>query len=204
MQHIERDGLSFEILGEDKVTRKSFSGHKGAKAVLYNIKSSFGIFFGIFPNFIHSQVFELDEQGQPRPRRLDIRDVDPNLFGTEIKDGRKHFDTESSLLETRLQKIKDINEQIIEYQEELMKLHHSKNKILEDINICINEEIELDFEERVVLRSLIVYGFNDITHIAELLNKTEEGIQIIIKRLKRKGWITDKKIIKIGESTKSR
>jgi predicted transcriptional regulator len=203
MQYLEREGLSIEILGKEKETRESFSGHKGAKATLYNIKSSFGIFFGIFPNYIHSQVFELDEGGKPKPRRIAVDDVDPNLFGAQISDGKATQTGVTSEMDDNLVEIKEINHDIINYQEELMRLHQRKNQLIDRVNDRIDEEIELDFDERVVLKSLIVYGFNNITHIAELLNKTEEEIHLIIKNLKKKRWIKDKKIVKLENVSNS-
>ncbi|MCY3413875.1 MAG: ArsR family transcriptional regulator [Candidatus Heimdallarchaeota archaeon] len=198
LQKHQNESTSVSILGTKEKTRESFSGYKGAKATIFEIISNLTLFFGIFPNFIHSQVVEILSDGQRKTRRIDPDNFDPNLFGVKIQRGESLKDcVGEDCFDTHVEKINEINKQISDHQDFLMDLLYLKNEVIEKIFMIIEEAEDLSFEERVVLKSLIAYGFNNIKLIANLLNTDENEIRFHIEKLKKKKWIVDKEIKKI-------
>ncbi len=200
LEHFENDDEVIEILSTKRTTRKSYSGHKGAKATIYEITANMGLFFGIFPNFIHSQVVELDKSGDVIARKIDPDNFDPDLFGVKIQNGEEITECSGDdCFTNHILKIQQLNNQIKEYQEYLMNMLYMKNEVIDNIFRIIEKAKDLTFQERVVLKSLIAYGFNNLKLIAKLLNTDENDVHFIIRSLRRKEWIVDKEIIRINK-----
>ncbi len=180
-------------------THESFSGHKGAEATIYKIISRTGLFFGIFPHYVHSQVLEVDEDGNIIEQDLDPRNFDPELFGIKfqnVESDHKECSNESddACLYQQFKKVQKINKLIRSQQERLMKFLQAKDKILEQTFETLEQTKSLTFEERVVLKHLITYGLNNLKGISDLLSRSEHETANIILSLKSKGWIVDKEI----------
>lgn len=82
-------------------------------------------------------------------------------------------------------------------KERCMGLIHTKNTVVEKLFSAINKAENLNFEERIVLKSLTAYGCHNVKYIASLLNTHENDIQSTIRSLRQKKWILDSNIIKV-------
>ncbi len=197
MQHLEIGNNETKMLGTKSTTSESYSGHKGAQATLYEIISNTGLFFGIFTNFIHSQVSVISNSVEIVKNKIDTDNFDPNLFGVKFQLGESIGDDSGDDFDSQVSKIRQMNEQIKEQQDYMMNLLYIKNEMIDKLNKSLENAEDLDFQERVVLKSLIIYGCNNIKFIAELLNTVEHDIHWIIKKLREKNWIVDKNVAKI-------
>lgn len=189
-------GQEISILKKKRVTRESYSGHKGAKATIYEIMANYGLFFGIFPNFIHSQVVQIDEGGDPVERELIPENYNSELFGVDISKGSTDEDCiGEECFTNHINEIHKLNKKIKSTQEALMSQLYMKNVMIDNVFRSIESADDLNFQERVVLKSLIAYGLNNLNLITQLLDSSEGEIMHVIQSLKEKQWIIDKKII---------
>lgn len=52
------------LISKGKRSTKSHSGHKGGEAQLYRVDAKIGLFFHVFPNFVHNHILELHEENR--------------------------------------------------------------------------------------------------------------------------------------------
>lgn len=187
-----KNSKGLEIIHDKEKTDMSFSGRKGATASLLEINTRMGLFFGILPNYIHSSVLELDENGDIIDQDIDPGNYDSNLFGAHIDPSHLSLDDTKQTVDTS--ELYQINDEIKELEHKLMIALYEKNEKLHSVFQAIDRSDDLDFNERVIIKSLIAYGLNNLKLISKMLGISLFEIKTIIQTLKDKHWIVDNKI----------
>ena len=192
LQQSEKNSKSLGIIHDKEKTDMSYSGRKGATASLLEIDARLGLFFGIFPNYIHSSVQELDKNGDKIDQDIDLGNYDSNLFGAHIDPSHLSLDDTKQTVD--ISDLNFLNDEIKELERKLMVALYEKNEKLHSVFKAIDQSDDLDFNERVIIKSLIAYGLNNLKLISKMLGISLFEIKTIIQMLKDKHWIVDNKI----------
>ena len=179
---------SLPIISQSEKSVESYSGYKGAEATLYQIKSQIGIFFGIFPNFIHSQIFRVNDKGEVTSYRASNSDTDFFLLRPPQKMPSSSSSNSTQYLDL-YDKVQEYNKKIIVLQKELMEVLHEKNKVMEDVDKIINSENELDFEDRVIMRAITCLGPECSSNLAEILKMDDVMVNKHVEKILEKGFL---------------
>ncbi|OLS29025.1 MAG: hypothetical protein HeimC2_02200 [Candidatus Heimdallarchaeota archaeon LC_2] len=179
---------SINVISEKKKTKESYSGRKGAEATLYEIKSKAGLFFSIFPNFVHSQIYVLDDNGKgslessKKEKSGDFEFVKPYKPKKEGMKQRKKF---LNLYNT----VQDYNKKILELESELMDVLNKKNDSMGELDEEILQQEDLEYEHRVIMRAITCLGEKCSDDLSHLLNMDDKMIAKYIDDLKEKKWL---------------
>lgn len=200
-------------------TNLSHSGHKGGEAQLYKIKAKIGMFFHIFPNYVHNHIIELDEGQEPVLKATrESYDTFDNLEPEEAKTELDEKDLKAILTELReiseepeeikkesTQKIGDENlfaafrhiyetlqkqnDKIRELEEQLLDLMSIKNDFMGILDNILQSQQDLGYEERVILRAITCLGKRCSADLSHLMNLDQYMIDRYISGLKEKNWL---------------
>ena len=206
------------IIGITRTTKTSHSGHKGGEANLLEIKSKIGLFFHIFPNYIHSHLLELDDD-QPRLMNSTrdnstLEDLEPFDNGLELD----NLELSNIFAEIReiaegnpenLSKIKEIipdeklraaffsiyntiqrqNKAIRDLEDQLMGIMGIKNDFMEIVDVILKGQNDLSYEDRVILRAISCLGKQCSSDLSHLMNLDTYTIEKYVDVLKEKQWL---------------
>ncbi len=190
-KHIKK--LKENVLEISKRDKTSFSGNKGGESTHYKINLRSGLVFAVFPQYVHLNFYNYTKDDKIIQPTIIPDEVDAQLFGVEFKNA----DTTGKGDDNLGQKIKEIHtieQQIISKENDLMRLLAEKNEAIEQAFSQIDLESALDYDERIILKSVVSYGISSLREISNLLSKSEEETLKIVLSLKQKGWIADKQI----------
>lgn len=179
---------SLPIISQSEKSVESYSGHKGAEATLYQIQSEIGIFFGIFPNFIHSQIFKVDDTGNVTSYRASSSDTDYFLLRPPLKLPNRS-NSDSSKYRDLYDKVQGYNKRIISLQKELMEVLHKKNNLMEEVDKIFKDDTELDFEDRVIMRAITCLGPECSSNLAEILKMDNVMVNKHVESILDKGFL---------------
>lgn len=182
---------SIPIISTKIKSKKSYSGHRGAEAVLYEINSKKGLFFSIFPNFIHSQIYSENHSGDY------VLDKADNTKIESLK-SLKPFGNNSDLSPRSIfidlyEQIQELNHEILDLETQLMKTLDKKNDLMGELDKEISLHNDLDYEHRVILRAITCLGEKCADDLSHLLNMDENIILKHVEELKTKKWLEEAK-----------
>ncbi len=185
----DTDIEEYSFLRPSYRTSESFSGYKGAEATMYEVGAKLYLAFAIYPNFVHSHAYVLP-----------IQDVEKEEFSINeefIKesDENRPIDEEERNDTTLRKKFTEIyseiqrkNEKINQLEKEIIKIFEEKDQLMKELDIAILEKSELDFDERVSMRSLACQGPSCYPNLPEILKQDEEVVKKILRNLKADHW----------------
>lgn len=163
----DEDGTLIKV---SEKSSESYSGHKGAEATLYQIDKKVGIFFGIFPNFIHSQVFKVAENGEVTASRSQEYENDYFALKPPIPKTDEAGNYINGEFYNLYQVVQDYNEQIVNLQKKMMELMYKKNDVMDQVDKIFLDNEDLDFEARVIMRAITCLGPDCASSLANILN----------------------------------
>ncbi|MCY3413885.1 MAG: hypothetical protein INQ03_19735 [Candidatus Heimdallarchaeota archaeon] len=210
--------LSLIIEGEK--TKLSASGHKGGEAQLYKVNANIGLFFHIFPNFVHNHIVELNNDQETVVRE---ENKDTTLRYLEPMESKVELDADelNNLLDilknipnrTEKQKEKDLNKigddklkgifhsiylsvqkhnkRIRELEEEMMDILSIKNEFMELVDIILKAQPDLEYEDRVILRAITCLGKQCSADLSHLMNMDTYMIERYVAGLRERKWIKE-------------
>ncbi|MHA2098851.1 MAG: ArsR/SmtB family transcription factor [Candidatus Kariarchaeaceae archaeon] len=182
-------GNSVPIISTKEKRKKSYSGYKGAEAVLYEINSKKGLFFSIFPNFIHSQIYSEDGDGGYMLEKTETKKIESlrslKPFNSETTDNKE---AKSEFVDL-YNKIQNYNEEILNLEVQLMDILDKKNDLMGDLDKEISKHEDLYYEHRVILRAITCLGEKCADDLSHLLNMDENLILNYVNDLVGKNWL---------------
>lgn len=183
-----KDGESIAIISEAAKTHESFSGRKGAEATVYQINFKAGLFFSIFPNFIHSQVYVMDQEGK-RVLEKDESDLTEDLkYLSPYKPKKEGMHRRQKFLKL-YNKIQEHNLTILKLETDLMDVLNEKNELMGQLDEEILQQEDLEYEHRVILRAITCLGEKCSNDLSHLLNMDDKIIGRFIDELEEKKWL---------------
>jgi predicted transcriptional regulator len=181
------------IIQKGLKTKQSFSGRKGGEATLYEINSKMGLFFGIFSNFIHSQVYQITDGNKISIAETRSSTHDAELLGlsppTPSNSPETRIEELQSDFYTAFEKIQEYNQQIIVLQKELMMVLNEKNDYMNEVDKLVKEAEVLNYEERVLLRAITCLGPECSSDLSHLLNLDNAIIKTYVNKLRNENWL---------------
>ncbi len=190
MKHLEGEVNSYPLVKKLISSPLSFSGRMGAKAAYYGINEKVNLFFSINKNFIHSHIFEIDKSNNLIPGFVhDDRFSDFNY----LKPARDFHEDDKSrrLISESYDKICKINEEVLELEKKMASLLNEKDRILEDTSILINTHKDINYEKRVILKSLLNLGIICTACISNITNIQPTILESEIDLLIKDKWLED-------------
>lgn len=189
-----KDGFFSPLLQEDEcrglLTVKGAA--PGAAPTVLKVQQNVLLFFGVFDHFVHAQVMTKTADGQ-----LDYSDNPENAHSNLYLNLTEDASTCSSKTQKAVASLKEIqmdtvrlNGEIHKLQTQLMQKLDEKNKRINDANSHLYAIDELTFNERMILRSIMNFGFTNRYQVAQMLNKDENAVMTYINALQSKHLIT--------------
>ncbi|MCE7736314.1 MAG: ArsR family transcriptional regulator [Candidatus Heimdallarchaeota archaeon] len=166
---------------------------------LFKINQKLGLFYNIFPNFIHSQVFQIDKDGtvssfstlpplSKNPRYI----LNTNSTSSKIIDVKKISNISGQ--------VEKINARINSIEKELMELFDQKNDLLQILNNDLVNAKDLKFNERMILRGMVNFTGLSVRTASRLLNLDKYLVVKYFDSLIEKGLVTTNKLSPILEN----
>lgn len=178
-------------------TKESYSGHKGGEATLYEVDAKVGLFFTIFPNFVHSHIVNVGDKGVKKvdasetPKELqNLRPISNKKLKEKLEKGEIDEISESNLKLNHIYKtVQKFNKKVIELQEELMEVLSIKNDFMGEVDEILKAEENLEYEDRVILRAVTCLGSKCSQDLTHFLNMDNYDLIRYVDRLREKGWM---------------
>lgn len=186
---------TFPIIREVERTKDSYSGKKGGEAFVYEINTNLGIFMGIFPNFVHSQIFQVDEDGkqtnitdpvEDRASFVNLKGLTPNF--EELKNKKQEKFNEL------YKKIQVYNKDIIVKQRALMDTYMEKNDLMGELDELMKsvDVKEVDPEKRLLLRAITCLGPECSSDLSHFLHMDDYLVFKHVQELRQIGWLAER------------
>ena len=193
LKSLEGEPLDDFNMIKEVMKTKEYSGKKGAAASMFEIDTKVTLFFSIFPNYIHSQIYQRDKTNM----HLMNQTIDQKYFllrnvelpRLDLSD-KKDTDPKVAKLHNFHGKIAKLNQQILELQNELVEVLDEKNDMMGELNNFVNDLEDLGYEEKVILRVMISLGGGCSQNILDLLHIDEYILQKYLDNLIAKGWLS--------------
>ncbi len=186
---------TFPIIKEVERTKDSYSGKKGGEAFVYEIDTNLGIFMGIFPNFVHSQIFQVDKQGkqttiskpvEDRASYVNLKGLKPNFSELKTKKQEKFNEL--------YDKIQKYNLDIIDKQRALMDTYMEKNELMGELDELMMSTEEVDQEKRLLLRAITCLGPECSSDLSHFLHMDDYLVFKHVEELRKIGWLAERVI----------
>lgn len=186
----DKDVDEFAFLRPSYRTSESYSGYKGAEATMYEIGTKLYLAFTIYPNFVHSHAFVMPLKNSESVKSSSSRKTDEKTSAKEITQSKKSHDEKIRKDFSKIfDEIQRKNNKINQLEHEMLEIFEEKDRLMQDLDTAILEKTDLDFDERVSMRTLACQGPSCYPNLPEILKKDEEVVKKILKNLALDNWI---------------
>ncbi len=177
------------LIVAESTTNESYRGHKGAEAKIFKVDSKVAVFLSIMPSYIHASVYE-----EPVPP---IAAENHELMENEDRGDGERGKMEPSLVQKNLRVLRDKVSRynnIIEIKEkEIIHYLQQKEQAMQEVDTLL-DQLDLSFEERLVLRSYLCHGKRVLVEIQKTIKIDPILLESIVKKLKERGFIEEELI----------
>ncbi len=164
------------LIVAESTTNESYRGHKGAEAKIFKVDSKVAVFLSIMPSYIHASVYE-----EPVPP---IAAENHELMENEDRGDGERGKMEPSLVQKNLRVLRE--KEIIHYLQQ-------KEQAMQEVDTLL-DQLDLSFEERLVLRSYLCHGKRVLVEIQKTIKIDPILLESIVKKLKERGFIEEELI----------
>ncbi len=174
------------IITTETTTNENYRGHKGAEAKIFKVDSKISVFLTIMPSYIHASVYE--ESIPPVKEGEGTREETKDQMNTNTETNLELLQKNLHSLKERVSRYNDI----IELKEkELIHYLEQKERAMREIDSLL-DQLDLSFEERLVLRSYMCHGKKVIEEIQKTIKIDPILLASILDKLHEKGLIKEK------------
>ncbi len=208
-----------KLISAGKKTKTSHSGHKGGEATLYKVDAKVGLFFHIYPNFVHNHILTVNDGEAEVIKEEEKSDTLKYLVPKKTMVNWKNNENPETIIgklieiseykknkqKKELEKIgtdklkaafysiyetvQKSNNKIKEMEEEMMNLLSIKNDFMEVVDTILKAHQSLTYEDRVILRAITCLGKHCSADLSHLMNMDSYIIERYVEQLKEKDWL---------------